>query len=80
MSTTAEELLSIMSLRLKMQDDGLTNPSTSVKIATRSLVEKLSGLDGKEKIEISIGDDVFAKYIRAATGEVLTEIKLDENT
>lgn len=80
MSITAGELLGIMSLRLKMQEDGLTNPPMLVKVATKSLVGKLSNLAGQEKIEISIVDDVFAKFIRATTGEVLAEINMDENT
>jgi hypothetical protein len=79
MSTTAGELLDIMTTRLGMQQDGVTNPSDSVKKATRDLVEKLTPLNRKEKIKLVAGAGIEAQYVRASTGEVLAEIK-DEDT
>jgi hypothetical protein len=74
MSANAGELFEIMKVRLKMQDDGLTNPSESVKLATKALVEKLAAIDSSESIEVSFGSTPIAKYIRSSTGEVLAEI------
>jgi len=78
MSTTAGELLDIMSTRLGMQQDGVTNPSASVKKATRDLVEKLTLLNRKEKIKLVCGSGIKVQYIRASNGEVLAEIKEED--
>ena len=79
MSVNVENLLHTAKVRYSMQKDGVTNPSESVKRATRDLVEKLSELDGKEKIEIKIVKDkgIYSQYIREKTGEVIVQINDD---
>jgi len=74
MSGNVGELFETMKVRLKMQEDGLTNPSESVKFATRELVDKLAKIDPTESFEVSSGENSIAKYIRSSTGEVLAEI------
>lgn len=77
MSARAGELLDIMTIRLGMQRDGITNPSASVKRATHDLVEKLTPLGPKEKIKVVCGPGIETKYIRASTGDVLATIEDD---
>ena len=45
--------LNIYRTRMRMQDDGITNPSEEIKVFTRTLVEKLSlmPLDTELRIE-----------------------------
>lgn len=75
MSTTAQALLNIMTVRLGMQEDGTTHPHPSVARATKQLVSRLSALTPEEEIEISYQVDPFhAKYICVRTSEVLAEI------
>ena len=74
MSVKAGELLDIMSARLGIQEKVVTDPSVSVKDATKSLVMKLSKIDASENIRIIIEEGNLAKYIRASNGEVLAEI------
>ncbi len=74
MSANAGELLEIMMVRLKMQNDGTTNPSDSAKAATRNLVERLSCINPSEDITIICSKPVLAKYVRTSTGEVLAEL------
>ena len=76
MGTTVGQLLDIMKVRLAMQIDGTTNPSSQVKKATESLVEKLASIDKNEIIDIVIINPELlnAQYIRSRTGEVLAEI------
>ncbi len=75
-TTSAGSLLRIYSIRMRMQEDGITNPSARIRILTRQLVEKLSQIDESEQVEIktSDGDKLPAQFIRQATGEVLVEI------
>ena len=75
MSVNAGELLETMTIRFGMQKDGLTNPSDSVKEATKSLVEKLTPINSKEKIKIVCGKGIHTEYIRKSTGEVLATIE-----
>jgi len=63
-----------MTIRLGMQEDGVTNPSASIKAVTKTLVEKLTPLNPKEKIDVILGGGGSAKYILVSTGEVLAEI------
>ena len=75
MSTTAQALLNIMSVRLQMQTEGRINPHPAVRAATEQLVQKLSELAPDENIDIALHTgSAFAQYIRSATGEVLAEI------
>ena len=74
MSGNAGELFETMKVRLNMQEEGLTNPSESVKSATRALVDKLAAIDPSESIEVTFGEASVAKYILSSTGEVLAEI------
>jgi hypothetical protein len=81
MSTTAEALLNIMSVRLSMQEAGTIKPHPSGVLATRQLVEKLSVLAPNESVEISYTLEPFnVRYVRIQTGEVLAEILERENT
>lgn len=79
MAANAGELLEIMRLRRKMQEDGVTNPPDDIKAATRSLVDKLSCIDGSESIDVVISGEK-ASYVRATNGEVLAEIHADFST
>jgi len=76
MSTTAKELLSIMTVRLKMQESGVTSPAQSVKDATRQLVTQLAHLAPEEEIDVAVvqSDPLHARYIRSKTGQVLAEL------
>ena len=76
MSTTAKELLNIMTVRLKMQEDGITSPVASVKVATKQLVAQLESLLPEEKIDVVVVKEVplHARYIRTKTGQVLAVI------
>lgn len=76
MSTTAKELLNIMTVRLKMQEDGITSPGASVKVATEQLVAQLEPLSPEEQIDVVVVKEVplHARYIRAKTGQVLAVI------
>jgi hypothetical protein len=78
---TAGELLEIWSQRMKMQDQGVTHPSQSARDFTGHLVEKLSGLDRSEMIEIEAanGENFSGKLRRIATGEILADAgEIDE--
>lgn len=80
MSTTAEALLNIMSVRLSIQVSGRTKPHPSVALATRELVQKLSALAPGERVEISYTlEPLHVRYVRSQTGEVLAEILESEN-
>ncbi|WP_417386504.1 hypothetical protein [Gimesia sp.] len=74
MSVSASELLSTYVIRLKMQKEGITNPSDHVKEVTSQLVNRLSELDGSEKITIENEADV-TRFVVAKTGEVLAELE-----
>lgn len=54
MSTTAKELLKIMTVRLKMQEDGITSPVASVKVATKQLVAQLESLSPEVQIDVVV--------------------------
>ena len=45
-----EHYLGVYSLRKKMQEDGITNPSEEIKKFTRDFVEKLQSLPLREEI------------------------------
>ena len=70
------ELLSLYSLRLKMNDEGLTKWTPALRAAVGSLVEKLNNFAPDEAVEIDadIDRDPIYRFIRAATGELLGEI------
>ena len=76
MGTTAKELLCIMTVRLKMQDEGITSPVQSVRDATRQLVCQLALLAPEEEIDIVVveKEPLLARYVRAKTGQVLAVI------
>lgn len=75
MSTTAEALLNIMSVRLAMQESGTTKPQPAVAQATRQFVQELAVLAPSERVDISYTVQPFhATYVRGETGEVLAEI------
>ena len=50
MSTTVEHVLAIYQIRMKMQEDGVTNPNKEIKDLTRTIVEKLSKMPHDEKL------------------------------
>ena len=56
-----------------MQDKGTTNPSEHVKEVTRTLVRRLSEIDGAEKVEIEVVGGV-SRFVQVGTGEVLAEL------
>jgi len=74
---TAKMLLEVMSTRLAMQQEGITNPPESIKIVTKKLVEELSLLPEEEKISIVINKD-HGKYIQESTSKVLAIIPMRE--
>ena len=76
MSTTASNLLDIMRVRLKCQMNGTTNPPENVKAATKTLVSKLSRLDGNDQIEITT-DDRLVTYKHASTDTILASFETD---
>ena len=81
MSTTASELLNIMSVRLSLLDSGVTKPHPVVAAATRLLVERLDALPPDEAIQITYTEHpLHAQYIRQSTGEVLAELRLPDGT
>ena len=63
-----EHFLNIYTLRMKMQESGVTNPPEAGKKFTRELVEKLSKLPMDE--EIKIIDRTFVN----SHGEVILKI------
>ena len=79
MSMTVGELLEIFTTRLTVQENGVASPDDSIKVVTKELVEKLTLLDPREKIDIITGEGNIGKYVHSATGEVLAEIKVDNN-
>ena len=74
--TTAGELLRLYSLRLRMNDEGLTKWTPTLRASVESFVEKIKILDPAEAVEIdaNIDRDPICRFTRAATGEVLGEI------
>jgi hypothetical protein len=74
MAANAGELFETMKVRLSMQEDGIINPSNSVKNATRTLVEKLGNIESDEEIEVVIKPPLLARYITIKTNEILAEI------
>jgi hypothetical protein len=62
-----------------MHDDGTTQPSSSAREATRTLVRRLAELDQAEQIEVDVaaGREPFCIYRRTKTGEVLATIELE---
>ena len=52
-----QHVLSIYQSRLKMQEDGITNPTKEIKDLTRTIVEKLSKMPQDEKL--IFGDDMI---------------------
>ncbi len=51
-SLTVQHVLGIYQIRLRMQEDGTTNPTTEAKEITRTIVDILSNLSLDEKIII----------------------------
>lgn len=72
MSVSAKQLLSIYSTRMKMQEDGATNPSEHMKEFTRNLVLELLKIDGSEKIEI-VTDKKESRFVLKRTGQLLAK-------
>ena len=62
-----EHYLNIYKLRLKMSEDGTTNPSDEIKELTRTIVDKLSKLPLHEEITL---DDNKMKDVR---GNIIVE-------
>lgn len=66
-----EHYLGVYSLRKRMQEEGITNPSEQIKKFTRDFVEKLESLPLKE--EIVLQDSSFYD----SKGNFLMEIPVD---
>jgi hypothetical protein len=79
--TSAKSLLLIMTIRHGMHVKGKIHPHPSVVDATEQLVKKLAELDPSEPIDIVVlsKNPVHAQYLRAKTGELLAEIKIEED-
>lgn len=76
MSTTANELLSDMRVRLAMLEQKIIEPSSAVSEATRELVERLSVLPANERIRVEYTTGaLYARYIRDSTNELLAELR-----
>lgn len=68
----AEHFLNLYKLRQKMQEDGITNPSTAIKQFVNELVDKLSNLDMNEEITIKESSFFDSK------GNLIAELPLDK--
>lgn len=74
MSTTARQLLNIMSVRLSMLESSTTNADQVVALATKQLVERLALLAPDEPVEVTYTvNPLHVKYLRQSSGEVLAE-------
>ena len=76
---TVTHLLRIYEIRQSLHDDGTVKAAPAWKALTKSLVGRLSELDGDELIEIDVNDAdgcQRARFIRVATGEVLAELQI----
>lgn len=81
MSTTAKSLLNIWPVRLGMYESSHVSPHPAVVQAAKQLAQRLRHLPAEEPIEISyVVEPLHAKFIREKTGEVLAEIKEEQNT
>lgn len=60
-----KHILGIYQVRLKMQEDGTTNPTQEIKELTRTIVEKLSKIPVDEEIilENSVMKDIRGNVI-----------------
>jgi hypothetical protein len=58
MSTSVGHVLAIYQTRMRMQQEGVTNPTQEIKDLTRTIVEKLSKMPQDEKL---IFDDHMMK-------------------
>jgi len=79
MMTTAGALLVMLSVRLALQQSGVTRPPPEQQQATRDLVRKLSDVGADESIEVVV--DTTRKvcaYVRVSTEEVLVEFALPQ--
>jgi hypothetical protein len=76
MSTTAQALLDVMTSRLRMQENGVTNPPQSIRDVTKSLVRQLAALPPDDPIQVVVlrKRPLHAQYIQEHTGFVLAEI------
>ena len=70
----AKEVLNIYSVRLGMQDDGVTGPQGVGKNATRRLVERLSQIDSHDKVAIVISGSV-RRFVHVSSGDVIAELE-----
>lgn len=69
--TTAGQLLDIYSVRLRMNDDGITTWTPAMRASVEGLVERLKVINPDETVEIdaTISHDPMGRFIRVATGE-----------
>ena len=76
MSTTAQALLDVMTTRLRMQENGVTNPPQSIRNVTKSLVSQLAALPPDDPIQVVVlrKKPLHAQYIQERTGFILAEI------
>ena len=75
----AGELLRIMRIRQQLQKDEITKPGNDVKIATNSLVEKLSTVAPKEQVRVSVSAQ-SVRYVLVSNDELLAEIATESGT
>jgi hypothetical protein len=68
---TVQHYLGIYQTRLKMQEDGITNPTQEYKDITRTIVEKLSRLPLDEKIVLD------NHVMKDSKGNIIVEFPAD---
>jgi hypothetical protein len=65
---SVQHVLAIYKTRMKMQEDGITNPTQEIKDLTRTIVEKLSRMPNDEKL-------VFVDHmIKDSKGNVIAKL------
>ena len=62
-----KHFLSIYQIRLRMQDDGVTNPTQEIKELTKTIIDKLSKLPLDEEITL---DNYIMRDVR---GNIIVE-------
>ena len=77
---TVQHFLEIYQLRKSMQDDGVTNPSESIKRFTADFVQALKKHDPNELVEIVKPGNGIKQFILVSNGIVLAELPEVKNT
>jgi hypothetical protein len=78
MELTAKHYLDIWRLRVSMAEQGVAHPMPDVLAAAKRLVSKLAAMDQTDKVRLETAGSK-ARFLNAATGELLAEISNEEN-